>query len=421
METPQDGRDDGEVIDLMSNDDPKKGEGEGGDAKADAEQRGAADDQRQEPAEPARGEDDGRQDARDDDRDARREDPPRHRYENDEDYSRRVQGRINRERALRLRETRKVDELTIANNEMRNRLARLERAQKSQEISGDATKKLTEINAKIEGVKAKLAAAIEAGDTKLQLDINIELADLVAERKVIEKRSEALALEARQGGQDAGSGADQGTEDADPDKARIAAATRRWQRENRNWWNLRRFSDVQRDAIELDKELRADVAAGQVDMQEYSDEYFAELSARLKELYPDLDVRDLDGQRVEVEDDDLDRDARNRDDDRDLDRGSRRGDDRGRDRDRDRDRGTRRAPPRRHAAGNLGSGDRRRQSTDERSLADQGRVRLSSADYAQMREYGMDPNDPKQKKAFARERMRTILSQGRDDQRGGGR
>jgi hypothetical protein len=123
----------------------------------------------------------------------------------------------------------------------------------------------------------------------------------------------------------------------------------------------------------------------------------------------------LDGERVEAEPEDLDRDARNRDDDRDLDRG------RGRDRDAGRDRDTRRAPPRRHAAGNMGTNDRRRGNSDARTLAEQGRVRLTPADHAQMREYGLDPNSPKDKKAFAKERMRTILSEGRDQGRGGAR
>jgi hypothetical protein len=164
--------------------------------------------------------------------------------------------------------------------------------------------------------------------------------------------------------------------------------------------------------VELDKELRAEVSDGKLDMEEYSDEYFAELSARLKDLYPDLDVRGVDGERIEAEPDDVDRDARNRDDDRDERGRGRERDERGRDRD------VRRPAPRRHPAGNMGSGDRRRGNSDARTLAEQGRVRLTPADHAQMREYGLDPNSPKDKKAFAKERMRTILSEGREPQRG---
>jgi hypothetical protein len=408
METPQEGGEEQveETIDVFSTDKSDKG-GE--------EQRQAV--ERQEPArEPARDNDrqEERADSRDqdDERDARDRDPPRRRDESDDDYSRRVRGRINRERALRLKETRKVDDLTIANQELRDRLSRVERRQKAEDITGEAAKKISEINAKIETTKTKLAAAIEAGDTAKQLEINIELAELVADKKIYERRSEYQAQQVREAAEAGEGGQDQG----DPDQARIDRAVSKWRTQNRNWFNLRRFSDVRADAVELDKELRQEVSAGRLDMQEYSDEYFAELSARLKDLYPDLDVRGLDGDRIEAESEDLDRDARNsRDDDRDLERGRGRGD-----RDRD-DRGSRRPAPRRHPSGNMGSGDRRRGPNDARQLAEQGRVRLSNADYAQMRQYGLDPNDPEQKKEFAKERMRTIMTQGRDDQRGGGR
>jgi hypothetical protein len=419
METPREGGErDVEEIDVFGTDDNKdKGGGEG--AAPEGEQRQVANDADRDQAAPARGEDDTRQDARDDrqddDRQDRDRDPPRRRDESDDDYSRRVRGRINRERALRLRSDRRVDELTIANSEMRERLARLERTQKASNIEGDAAKKLDDLKKKIDECTTRLAAAKEGGDTAKELQIQIELTDLLAEKKIIEKRTEFLANEARNAAAAGDPGAGAGEDEPDPEKKRIARATSKWQRENRNWWNLRRFSDVRTDAVELDKELRLEVSDGKLDMEEYSDEYFAELSARLKDLYPDLDVRGLDGERVEAESEDLDRDARNRDDDRDLERG------RGRERDRD-DRGSRRpAPPRRHAAGNMGSNDRRRGNSDARTLAEQGRVRLTPADHAQMREYGLDPNSPKDKKAFAKERMRTILSEGRDQGRGGAR
>lgn len=407
METPGSGEggdlEHDEVIDVLTPNNKDKDADK--DAAADV-QRQDVDARRDEPADRSARDDDNQ----DDDRTDRDRDPPRRRDETDDDYSRRVRGRINRERALRLRSDRRVDELTIANGEMRTRLAKLERTQKAQDITGDATKKLSEINAKIEALKVKMKTALEGGDTAIQLDLNIEMADLIAEKKIIEKRSEFLANEARTAAEAADAG---GQDDPNPEQARINRAVAKWRTQNRNWFNLRRFSDVRTDAVELDKQLRHEVSDGKVDMQEYSDEYFVELSARLKELYPDLDVRGLDGERVEAEPDDVDRDARNRDDDRDLERGSRRDrDDRGRDRD------TRRVTPRRHAAGNMGSGDRGRGKNDERSLAEKGRVRLTPADHAQMREYGLDPNKPEDKKAFAKERMRTILSEGRET-RGG--
>lgn len=340
----------------------------------------------------------------------RRRDPPRRRGETDDEYSRSVRSRINREQAVTRRTQRQLDEQTTLNHELRDRVVQLERRQVASEAEGDSTKKLSELKTKIDAVTTKLAAAFEAGDTKLQLDLNIEMTNLVADKKLLEQRVSDRADAARR--QVAAPGGEE--ERATPAEQRNARAASNWQTQNRKWWNLNRFRGIKDDAIELDKDLRQEVSDGTLDMQEYSDEYFAELSTRLKEIYPDLDVRGPDGEAVEAEPDDVDRDARNRDDDRD-DRG------RGRERD-DRDRGRDRPAPRRHVGGGMGTRDRSRAGGDALSLAQQGRVRLTDADYAQMREYGLNPNNPKEKKAFAIERMRTIITSAKDDgRRGGGR
>lgn len=340
-----------------------------------------------------------------------REDPrePRRRGEEPEDYSRRVQGRINREVALRRRTENRLNEQIVANDELRERLVKIERRQSAGEIEGDAKKKIAELQVKIDAVTAKLKAAKDAGDTALDLQFTIELTDLQADKKLIERRSEHQAAEARRAAE---AGTDGAEEARTPAQQRIDRMTSKWQTANRKWWNLNRFQDVRQDAIELDKELRREVKDGLLDLEEYSDEYFAELSIRLKENYPDLDVRGLDGEAIEAEPEDLDRDARHRDDDR-RDRDDRR-DDRRRDRD----------PPRRtsrHPGGNMGTRDGRRNGSDALTMAQQGRVRLTEADYAQMRVYGLNPNDPAQKRAFAKERMRTILTDENGNRRGGGR
>lgn len=394
--------DDGEVIDLTKKDDPQGG---GGDdpvrdppLETPAIESRNAEIERVERDEPA-----PRREAepeRDEPRETRRRD------ESDEDYSRRVRGRINREQAVTRRVQRQLDEQTSANNELRERLAKIERAQSAGAIEGDAKKKLSELQVKIDAVLLKLKAAKEAGDTALDLQFTIELTDLQAEKKIIEKRSEYQAEQIRNAA--AAPGADP-AHSADPREARIERMTARWQTANRKWWNLNRFRDIKADAIELDKDLRQEVKDGSLDIEEYSEEYFAELSTRLKENYPDLDVRGLDGEEIEAEPDDLDRDARHRDDDRRDDVPQRRGS-------RDRD-----PPPRRRpATGDMGTRDRRRVGNDPRQMAEQGRVRLTNADYAQMREYGLNPIDPKQKRKFAEERMRTILTEGKNE-RGGGR
>lgn len=329
---------------------------------------------------------------------------PRRRDETDDDYSRRVRGRINRERAVTRSTQRRLDEQIAINQELREGMARIERRQVASETTGESTRKINEIKAKIEGLKTKILAAGEAGETKLGMELNIELGSLIADQKILEQRIVDQAAAASRQVDTGDQGADR---QADPDEARIARATRRWQTANRKWWNLNKFQPIKDDAVELDKDLRQEVKDGLLDLEEYSDEYFAELSTRLKENYPDLDVRGPDGEAIEAEPD-LDRDARNRDDTR----GSR-------DRE-DRD-GSRRPAPRRHPGGNMGTRDGRRGGGDPRQLAEQGRVRLTDADYAQMRTYGLDPNDQKQKKAFARERLRTIMTGDSDTRRGGGR
>lgn len=324
----------------------------------------------------------------------------RHRGESSEEYGRRVRARINRERALRMRTERKLDESNADNQELRERVARLERRQTVSEVSTEAKQKIKDIDAKITTATAALTAAAEAGDTAKQMNLNIEISGLIADKKLLEQRAEDQRVAAERAANERGT-EERAGEREDP---RIARMTARWQTANRKWWNLNRFSGVKKDAVELDIELRSEVGNGAVDMEEYSDEYFAELSSRLKGLYPDLDVRGLDGEAIELEADDVDRtNSRERDRDRDSDRGQR-------------------SSSRRPAAGSMGTHDRRRGGGDAAAMASQGRVRLSAPDYAQMRTYGLDPNNEAHKKRFAKERMRTILSgDGESSRRGGGR
>lgn len=388
METPQDEVTGGDaIIDLTTpNAEIRTTDPEEGDGKDKGQERRAEAPVRQEPAIVIQEED-------------VEEDPdlPRHRGETREEYSRRVRGRINREIALRKRVERKLDQQTAVNDELRDRMVRIERAQSAGQITDDAKKKIAELNTKIEAVKARLAAAKEGGETKLEMDLTIELTDLLADKKIIERRSEYQAEQVRK---DAEAGRQEPEAEGTAEERRIKRATAEWQRANRKWWNLNKFRDVRQDAIELDAALREEVKNGEVDLEEYSDEYFAELSTRLKKNYPDLDVRGLDGEAIEEEDpEEVDQRATQRD--------------------------TRREQPRRDArrpaVGSMGTSDRRRDNGTEKNLAQQGRVRLSQPDYAQMRQYGLDPNNPTHKKAFARERMRTILTEGSGPTRGGAR
>jgi len=67
--------------------------------------------------------------------------------------------------------------------------------------------------------------------------------------------------------------------------------------------------------------------------------------------------------------------------------------------------------------GGMGGREGRRGAQSDLELAKQGRARLTEDDYQTMRVYGLNPNDDDHRKRFAKERVRTILT---DAQRSGG-
>ncbi len=322
------------------------------------------------------------------------------RDDDDGDYSEKVRRRINRERALRRKSDERSDEIAAENVRLRERL-KLARKE-------DVTAQETTLAAKKEQIKTittQLEAAIEAGNTKEQLDLTIKLGELQADIKLME-RDIATAKEAQAGVEEETEARTDG-----PAPEAVKAATK-WARVNRSWWNLSAFKDAQKDTMTLDRQILAEIKDGDLDIEPYSDEHMDELAHRLKAAYPDLDIRNLDDERVDLDgdgDDDEDRDMR--DDDDELERGSRRQNGR-----REVERNGRNGNGRGRApqGGIGGRGGRGR--PDPVALARQGKVQLGREDYAQMRQYGLDPNDKKVRERFAKERMRTILT---DAQRGG--
>lgn len=359
----------------------------------------------------ARGERDTRRGARgaaadetDDDDDAR--------------HSRKVRARIQRERANlnRERQLRQQAEATVAEERtarqaLADRLERVERAQT--EVAGNADVKSLETQ--IAALLPQITAATEAGETAKALDLQIKLGDLQGDLKVLKydlrKRQEAAtaAAEANRGrrSQQAETGADPRAIDpvAKQTSSEFIAA-------NKHWWNRSRYKDARQDAIDIDKEVLAELEAGDLDFERYSDEHFEELAHRLHKTYPDIEVCDLEGEPYnfgdEEDEDDMtdDRETRGRDRDR---RDTRRDTNR---RDARDDRG--RAPVGR-GPGGIGRGGRRTPSAAE--LARQGKVTLEQGDFNTMRTFGLDPNNAEHKKYFAKERQRSILT---DDRRNGG-
>lgn len=333
--------------------------------------------------------------------------------DDDAGYSRKVRARVqreraatNRERALREQaEARLVEERT-ARQATDERIARIERAQT--EVAGNADVKSLETQ--IQALLPQIHAATEAGETAKALELQIKLGDLQGDLKVLKydlkKKQEAAAAaaEANRGRREQEQSGD--SRAIDPVAARTSAE---FIAMNKHWWHRTRYKDARQDAIDIDKEVLAELEAGDLDFEKYSHEHFEEIAHRLHEVYPDIEVCDLEGEPYqfgddEDEDDMNDRDTRGRDRDR---RDTRRDTDR-------RDARGERAPVGR-GPGGIGRGARRTPSPAE--LARQGKVTLEQADFNTMRTFGMDPNNKEHKKYFAKERQRSILT---DDRRNGG-
>lgn len=322
-----------------------------------------------------------------DERPIKRREPRASRRESDDDtYSKAVRRRINREYALRVRAETRLEQERTARQQLEQRLAQLERMQHDAQEQAS----LRDIEAKIKEVAAKLAEAKESNDTAREVELQVELADLQGKKSALQAKLEHARQERAQAPD---AGAREETDHDRPTRGRSAE----WVRAQRRWWNTARWKDARADAITHDTTILQEIDDGELDFEPYSDEHFEELSRRLKADYPDLEIRTLDGDLFEDVDPDDDDDYRSermrkrRDDDLDDVYDRQRGADR------------RRAP-----MGGLGGREGRRER-NEVEMARRGKVTLTEDDFATMRVFKLDPNNPEHKKYFARERARTLL------------
>lgn len=307
----------------------------------------------------------------------------------DERYSRNVQRRINREYALRVRAETRLKEERAARLQLEQRLQKLERAN----IESQSKASLREIEAQIREVTQQLAEAKENSETAREVELQVKLGELQAEKIKLQNRieQETRELETRE---------QQRQQDADADEDAPRGRSADWVRAQRRWWNTTRWKDARQDAIAHDTTILEEIKEGVLDFEPYSDEHMAELSRRLKEDYPDLEIRTIEGELFELDDE-----QEGDDDYRRSDMGNRRDDDYD-----DDDYEQRRPAPRQRRApmNGLGGRDGRRQRNAV-ELARQGKVTLTEEDFNTMRIFKLDPNNPEHKKAFARERARTLL------------
>lgn len=293
-----------------------------------------------------------------DERPADREDRPERRGRGND-----FDARLDRERTARQRERDRADaaERRAADLEAELETTRKQRSETSRK----------ELDDRIKVIEGQLEAALESEDSKAQVRLTSELTDVKARR---------IALDY----------VDQPTRQTDDEKP-----TRQPRNEHLDkfldtvgdWYKRDGFARETRLLNRLDREVHQD------GFDPRSKEYFVELKARMKEKAPEL-FEDDDTDR---DDDDLDARGRDRDDDR---RGRDR--DRGRSRDEDDDRGRRR-PRRTPVAG----ADRDADGRSARRQTDQNRVRLTEADFANMRSFGLNVDDPEVLKEYARNKRQT--------------
>lgn len=319
--------------------------------------------------------------------------------------ARQIRARINRERALKDQANIRATNAVRRAENVEARLAKIERAQ----LDVNNNVGVKDLEQKIATLKGELAKAVEKGETQEQMDLTIKLGDAQADLKLLKydlkrKQDDATAEEARAKKEREAADASGGDAGGDDEPA---PTTQEWMAANRAWFSKVRFKEAKADAIALDKEILAEIADGEVDFEQYSEEHFEELNTRLAALHPDLPINSLDGEPFEAAGDD---------DEEDENVGTRNNDRGG-------DRRTARTPVngRRPPVGGSGQRSNGRKQVSEVELAKQGKVRLDESDFKQMRMYGLDPKDPKQKERFARERMRSILTQDKRDQNGTGR
>lgn len=300
----------------------------------------------------------------------------------------------NRERALREQSDKQLKDERVARQALDDRLIRIERTQKQVDTNGD----LRALKVERDALVPMIAAATEAGETKKALELQIKHGELQGRIGIMEYdiklRSEnAQAIEAREKQERDRRQAEGDTSRQIPahelaeNQERIAG----YKKSNRFWTRKGDNSDAFRIQGELDQEILDGISAGEYDFKPYSEEHFQELADQLHEEFPDLELCDPDGVPYEFDGTANEDDTRG---DRRPERAMNERQQNGR-------------PP----AGRGGTRNGGRRAPDIVEQARQGKVTLTAEDFKTMRIYKLDPNNPKDKVAYAKERARSIISE----------
>lgn len=260
------------------------------------------------------------------------------------------------------------------------RLDGIERAGKAEEIDDEFAPKIADLQGQLE-------AAMEGGDSKKVIELNGKIADLTADRKLKIHLAKQAATEEEDD--------EQGT------KPRTIPRAQEWLDEQ-DWFDDPEYSHVRAYLNTVDKKLQ------ERGYRPTDDDYYVELERKLDKKFPRIITRTMN----EDDDDDDDEDdrgqrSRRRDDDDDDDRDSEFADipsKSRKNRRRQREAG-RRSPV---SEGDRGGVNRDRQRRRER---DGDTVTLTRAQVANMRAFGLDPDNTKHVEEYQLEVKRSRRSE----------
>lgn len=256
----------------------------------------------------------------------------------DDDYSKRVKARIEREQ----RQTAKARDEARYWREHAQRLSKA--ASKGERQALEQT--VEQATSAIEQARSDLERAIEDGNTKEQVRLTDYLTDLKGKKISAEARLQDFPED----GGDLPSYS--GNVDSDATGQSSESEADKWMRSRSDWYRKPGFERATRAANRIDKELYTE------GYDANDPAYFEELDRRMAKIMPEL--YDDDGSAEQTGD-------------------------------------TKRKRGQSAVAGDDGTSDTRRQTRDR-----SGRVKLTKADFDNMRRFGLDPNDNEHVKEYAR-------------------
>lgn len=266
----------------------------------------------------------------------------------DDEYSKKVQARIKREQRAKRKERDRGDANDRRATYWENQAKAIAKDSYEQ-TKRSLTSTVEQAGSAYVQVQSDLEKAIEDGNTKDQVRLTTRLSDLKADKVLAESRLEDLSPDGNvQPYSDKLSPSDQTSDESLADS---------WMKDRGDWYGANGFERQTRLANRLDKEVFAD------GYRPDTPDYFEELDRRIKDkepkLYEDLDAAD---------------DADDKDDTDDT-KDTRRG---------------------KNVVAPVGGNETRRQRTSS------SKVELTEQDFAVMRQFNLDTNDPEVLKEFAR-------------------